>query len=98
MADETTYESEMNQTAHRPGMESVVNRGADARDQSGTREGARRTVAPPTQSAFGAASASDPAPAPAAKPAATAPDSLGTDIRGKAREQKMNDIIDKAAG
>lgn len=61
MPQETTYHDEINQPAHRPGMESVVNRG-DARDASGNREGARRTVSAPTRSAFGADSASDPAP------------------------------------
>jgi hypothetical protein len=72
---ETTYHSEINQPAHRPGMESVVNRGGDARDQSGNREGPRRTVGAGTQSAFGPASASDPAPkaAPAAPESSSGP-------------------------
>ena len=42
MADETTYESEMSQAVHRPGMEGVVNRGVD---QDGNRTGDRPTVA-----------------------------------------------------
>lgn len=46
MADETTYESEMNTPAHRPGMEGVVNRGGtpapDARDSDGNRTAAGR--------------------------------------------------------
>jgi len=96
MADETTYEDEMNQSVHRPGMESVVNRG-DARDASGNREGARRTVSPPTRSAFGADSESDPPPKETPKAAAPAPDSLGTGIGGRQREQKIMDYVDKAA-
>lgn len=49
MADETTYESEMSQAVHKPGMESVVNRGGtpppDARDADGNRTAGRPTVA-----------------------------------------------------
>jgi hypothetical protein len=79
MPDKVTYDSEMNQSVHRPGMEKVVNRADDARDSSGNREGGRRSVAPPTRSAFGADSTSDPAPkeeAPSASPAATTPLSI----------------------
>lgn len=96
--DDTTYESEMNQPVHRPGMEGVVNRGTDARDQSGNREGPRRTVSPPTRSAFGADSASDPAPKapPKAAPASPSPD--GSGIGGRQREQAIMDEVAKAGG
>lgn len=53
-----TYESEINQPVHRPGMEGVVNRGSMASSD----DEPRHVVSPPTQSAFGPASASDPAP------------------------------------
>lgn len=89
---ETTYDSEMNQPAHRPGMEKVVNRGADdARDSSGNREGERRSAAPPTRSAFGADSAS--APAPDETPAPT-PDRPSLPISGKARTAANLDTAD----
>lgn len=81
MSDKVTYESEMNQPSHRPGMERVVNRADDARDQSGNRQGARRQVSPPTRSAFD--SASDPAPKEAAPAAGPEKDKL--DIRGDVR-------------
>jgi hypothetical protein len=96
MAD-PTYESEMNQPVHKPGMESVVNRGAaadDPKDSSGNRSGPRRAVSPPTRSAFGADSASDPAPkAPPQAPAPT-PDASG--IGGRMREQQIMDTVDAA--
>lgn len=109
MPDKTTYESEMNTPAHRPGMEGVVNRGGknlathgtgvqdDPKDASGNREGARRTVAPPTQSAFGPRSASDPAPKAPAPAPAPAPSSDGSGIGGRMREQKIMDTVDDAA-
>ena len=108
MPNPTTYQSEMATPAHKPGMEGVVNRGpqhavpseGDARDSSGNRQGARRTVSAPTQSAFGPASASDPAPPPAPPAAKPAP-SQTTDasgIGGRMREQKIMDTVDKAAG
>jgi hypothetical protein len=95
MAD-PTYESEMNQPVHRPGMEKVVNRGDDARDQSGNREGARRAVAPPTRSAFGADSASDPAPK-AAPAVAAPPPAPVSGVGGRMREQAITDIVDDAS-
>lgn len=101
MADKTTYEGEMNQPKHRPGMESVVNRGADdPRDQSGNRLGSRRTASPPTRSAFGADSASDPAPKAPPQAAATppAPASPGSGIGGRQRTQAIEDEADKASG
>lgn len=84
-----TYESEMSQPVHRPGMEGVVNRqqpAADADDEP------RHTVSPPTRSAFGAASRSDPAPAAPAKPAATpagADDSPGASRESQQRERTI---------
>lgn len=105
MPDQHTYESLMNTPAHKPGMEEHVNRGpqhavqseGDARDSSGNREGARRAVSPPTRSAFGADSASDPAP-PAAKPAAPASTDPSLSIVGKVRDQQYSGIVDKMAG
>lgn len=94
MADKTTYESEMNQSAHRPGMEGVVNRG-DARDSSGNREGERRAVSAPTRSAFGADSASDPAPKAAPAPAA-APKTDPLSIVGATRDTQYSKIVDDA--
>ena len=101
----TTYEKEMATPSHKPGMEGVVNRGpqhavaseGDTRDQSGNRTGARKTVSPPTQSAFGPASASDPPPPPASSPKpASSPDPLS--IVGKVRDQQVSDTVDKIAG
>jgi hypothetical protein len=97
MPKETTYESEMNQPSHRPGMESVVNRGDDARDSSGTREGARRQVSPPTRSAFGADSASDPAPREAAAAPPAADDSPGAGTGGRQRTEKILGQADSAS-
>lgn len=97
MPKETTYADEINQTAHRPGMEHVVNRGDDARDQSGTREGVRRQVSPPTRSAFGADSASDPAPKEEAAAAPPAPEVM-SGIGGRQREAKIMDEVEKAGG
>lgn len=96
----TTYDQEINQTAHRPGMEGVVNRASstdDARDSSGNRTAARPTVSPPTRSAFGPDSASDPAPKAAPTPAAApaAPDGSGTG--GRQREQAIMDTVDKSS-
>lgn len=96
----TSYDQEINQPAHRPGMEKVVNRqhaADDPRDSSGTRTGNRPTVSAPTRSAFGPDSASDPAPnspAPAQAPAASAVNA----IDGGLREQQINEVVDKAAG
>lgn len=70
----TSYDAEINQPAHRPGMEKTVNRVVatdDPRDQAGSRTAGRPQVSPPTRSAFGADSSS--APAPKAPPAAAAP-------------------------
>lgn len=102
----TTYQKEMATPAHKPGMEAVVNRGpqhavaseGDTRDSSGNRTGERKTVSPPTQSAFGPSSASDPAPAPppAQKPPASNHEPLS--VIGKVRDQQVSDIVDKAAG
>ena len=90
MADETTYESEMNQPAHRPGMESVVNRGPavkmqsrnapepimQSRDKNGNETQAERpTVAPGRIDPFSIKD--DPAPKRTPAPANSAP--AGTD-------------------
>ena len=126
------YDDDINQSAARPGMESVANRGAvsggagagnmlketmtrvsrdtktgvetrtpvdphpvahDARDQDGTRQGPRRQVSPPTRSAFGSDSDSDPAPkaAPAA-PVSTPPGPVH--ISGKIRTAQNLDAAD----
>lgn len=99
-----TYQSEMSQPVHQPGMEGPVNRGpqhavaseGDERDSSGNREGARRTVSAPTQSAFGPVSKSDPPPKSTPAPAAAAPaeDSPGAGIGGKIRTQKILSQVD----
>lgn len=85
-----TYASEMSQPVHRPGMESVVNRAQPAADAG---DEPRHTVSPPTQSAFGAASRSDPAPAapPKAPSSATAADddSPGAGALGRQRERNI---------
>jgi hypothetical protein len=100
----TTYNDEINQPAHRPGMEKVVNRqmADDPRDASGNRTGDRPTVSAPTRSAFGPDSASAPAPK-AAPPPAVDPSSTSTSnavnaIEGKQREGQITDYVDKAAG
>jgi hypothetical protein len=70
--------------------------GHDLRDANGTRLGERRTASPPTQSAFGPASASDPAPAaPASPPKAPDPDSA-VGVGGKARETNVMGQVDAA--
>jgi hypothetical protein len=106
MAD-PTYESEINQPAHRPGMEGAVSRGpqhavpseGDPRDSSGNRQGGRRTVSPPTRSAFGADSASDPAPHnPAASGSSGTPDELPVGSGGRAREAAIDEVVSKAGG
>lgn len=103
MPDKTTYQSEMNTPAHKPGMQGVVNRGpqhavpsdGDTRDSSGNRQGARRTVSAPTQSAFGAASKSDPPPPPDTPPKVASPDPLS--IVGKTRDAQVSQIVDDAS-
>lgn len=78
-----TYESEESQPAHRPGMEKIVNR----TNPDGTKQ-----VSPPTESAFGPASKSDPAPVKAPPPAAPTPaaaDSPGSGAGGRVRTQKI---------
>ena len=95
MADETTYDSEINQRAHRPGQEGAVNRGPQHAVPSEGDE--RHHVSPPTRSAFGADSASDPAPK-AAPSAAAAPasDTLGMGgIRGASHEHAIMDTVGK---
>jgi hypothetical protein len=110
MPQPTTYESEINTPSHKPGMESVVNRGSqhavpsegDTRDQSGNRTGARRQVSPPTESAFGPASHSDPPPPTSSANKQAPPSTPSADMTpgsgGKVREQKITDYVDKAAG
>lgn len=94
MADKTTYESEMRQPSHRPGQEGAVNRGPQHAVPS---EGdARHHVAPPTRSAFGADSVSDPPPK-SAPPATAAPAESGDfGIGGRQREHAIMEATDKA--
>lgn len=100
MADETTYDSEMNQPAHRPGMEGVVNR-ADARDQSGSRTGERPTVGAGKVDPFsvqgngapkGTAPPGDAPAAAGGEPAS----GLKSGIGGRQREAAIMDATDKA--
>ena len=96
----TTYSDEINQPAHRPGMQGVVNRGSstdDARDASGNRTGDRPTVSAPTRSAFGPDSASDPPPKAAPAPAAAPPAPDASGIGGRQREQTIMDTVDKSS-
>lgn len=93
MADETTYDSEINQPNHRPGMESVVSRG-DARDQSGSRTGERPTVGAGHTDPFSVKG--DPSPKAIAKPA-TATDSDPSGVGGREREATIMSQV-KAAG
>jgi hypothetical protein len=96
MPDKTTYETEMSQPVHKPGMEKIVNRAADdPKDASGNRVGARRTTAPPTRSAFGPDSASDPAPKGAPPPAA--PDVQPLSIVGATRTAQNMQTADDAS-
>lgn len=97
----TSYDSEINQPAHRPGMEKVVNRAAaadDPRDSSGNRTAGRPTVSAPTRSAFGADSVSDPAPKAAPAPAAPAAASPVNAVEGHEREGQITNYVDKASG
>jgi len=98
MADETTYDSEMKQPIHRPGMESVVNRGAtassDARDANGNRTGDRPTVGAGHVDPFSIKG--DGAPPPAAKPASTPAPSDPSGIGGRQRESTIMGQADKA--
>lgn len=80
---ETTYESEMSQPVHRPGMERVVNR----TNPDGTRQ-----VSPPTRSAFGADSASTPAPK---EEAPAAVDRQPLPLSGKGRTAANLDTADQ---
>jgi hypothetical protein len=111
MADETTYESEINQPAHRPGMESVVNRGPaqkmgvqnkpmpimQARDQSGNEtQDDRPKVAPGRTDPFSVAG--DPAPKTPAKTPPSSPSADGSGSGGREREQVIMDNVDKASG
>ena len=96
----TTYNDEINQPAHRPGMEKVVNRAIaadDPRDSSGNRTAGRPTVSPPTRSAFGPDSASDPAPKETPAPAATPDESPVNAIGGRAREDQIMSAVDKSS-
>lgn len=105
MPDKVTYDSEINQSAHRPGMESVVNRGAppttpsaraDARDQSGNRTSeARPTVAAGHIDPFSVKG--DAAPATPAKTPMAAPDD-GSGAGGRQREAAIMNEVQKAGG
>ena len=107
MADETTYESEINQPSHRPGMEGVVNRGGtpapDARDSSGNRISAERpTVHAGSTDPF---SIKGDGPPKGTGTSYHAPAAAGTDpqsnqgisgIGGRTREAQIQDATDKA--
>jgi hypothetical protein len=96
--NDTSHADLASTPVHRPGMEGVVNRGADARDSDGNRTSSERPQASPgTQSAFGAASASAPAPkaAPAAAPVSAPPEVNA--VEGHEREAQITDYVDKAA-
>lgn len=96
MADETTYDSELNQPAHRPGMEGVVNRGADARDTSGNRvAGERPTVGAGHVDPFSVAG--DPAPKGTPKTPPT-PSTDGSGLGGRERENTIMEQVAKAGG
>jgi len=99
MADETTYDSEMNQPSHRPGQEGAVNRGAQHAVPSEGDE--RHHVSPSTRSAFGPDSASDPAPkvapaAPAAPAGGEPAESGDFGVGGRQREHAITEAVDKA--
>jgi hypothetical protein len=94
-----SYDDLINQPAHRPGMDKVVNRqhaADDPRDQSGNRTGDRATPSPPTRSAFGQDSDSDPAPK-SPPPAAGAEESPVNAVAGGEREAQITDYVDKAS-
>jgi hypothetical protein len=97
--NQTSYAEEMNQPAHRPGMENVVNRqqADDPRDSSGNRTGDRPTVSAPTRSAFGADSASDPAPKSPPGASSSSSDSPVNAVEGHEREQQISSYVDKTA-
>lgn len=100
-----TYDSEMGQPVHRPGMERAVNRGnaesppADPRDQSGNRMGARRQVGeadPATREHMIDEADEGSTPPPAAKAAPPAPDTeAGSGIGGREREDAIMDTVAK---
>lgn len=108
MADQHTYDSEMSQPSHRPGMEGAVNRATAGAGGTSVGQGPRKVAAalddgrnvasPPTRSAFGADSRSDPAPKAQPTPAApqAAADSSG--VGGRMREQHIMDEVAKAGG
>lgn len=96
-----TYEDHESQPGHRPGMESVVNRGADARDSSGSRVGARRMPGEADEATrhqmLAGAEKSEPAPkgtAPTPSPADTDASGVG----GRQREQTVMDQVQNAGG
>lgn len=107
--ESTTYEDEMSQPVHRPGMEGVVNRGVDARDSSGNRTSADRPTVGPADSAtrkaaLDAALSGKPAPlqkAPSDEADEQAPASPGdsaSGVGGRTREQTVMDQVAKAGG
>jgi hypothetical protein len=97
MPDKPSYEDHENQPLHRPGMATVVNRGADTRDANGNRTtDDRPQVGPGHADPFGAASASDPALPPAAKPAPAAPAGDGSGTGGRTREAVIQQNVEKA--
>lgn len=107
--ESTTYESEMSQPVHRPGMEGVVNRGLDARDTSGNRTSEDRPKVGPADSATRKAALDsalgEKSPplqkAPSDESDAQAPASPGdstSGVGGRTREQTVMDQVAKAGG
>jgi hypothetical protein len=91
MADETSYDSEMSQSVHRPGMEKVVNR---AVDQDGNRIGPRAAPAAGKIDPFSLKG--DPAPKSSPKAPDPAPAADGSGIGGRDREATIMGQADKA--
>lgn len=87
-----TYEDHESRPTSRPGMESVVNRGADVRDANGNRTGDRPTASAGKIDPFSVGG--DPAPTPAANSAPPSADPM-TGAGGRQREQTVMDTVDK---
>jgi hypothetical protein len=113
MADETTYDSEMNQATHRPGMHGAVNRGARAQADSDDSDRPPRDPDDRTDASGNRVSSDRPSvrpghvdpfsikgdPAPKSPPpAATSPDTAdGSGTGGRQREAKMMGEVDQAS-
>ena len=93
MADKITYDSEINQPAHRSGMSDAVNRGPQHAVPSEGDE--RHHVSPSTRSAFGADSLGDPPPKTPPK-ASPSPNASEPTMGNKAGYDPIQDAVDKA--